>query len=125
MGRFAARRRRVRRLRRMRHSHAQSRHRADLLGRGYRNRHLDPPRVRYRRALTLCVMTLVVPGSAQLALGRRTLGWTAIGTWGASLLTFAWLVWSGLTDPRALLGVATDERLLVFAQAMVGLLAVG
>lgn len=125
MGRFAARRRRVRRLRRMRHSHAQSRHRADLLGRGYRNRHLDPQRVRYRRALTLCLMTLVVPGSAQLALGRRALGWTAIGTWGASIVTLVWLLWSGLTDPRALLGVATDQRLLVFAQAMVGLLAVG
>jgi LCP family protein required for cell wall assembly len=129
MGRFAARRRRVRRLRRMRqaqaHSPALSRHRADLLGRGYRDRHLDPPRVRYRRALTLCLMTVVVPGSAQLALGRRTLGWTAMGTWAASLLTVFWLLWSGLTDPRALLGVATDQRLLMFAQATVGLLAVG
>ena len=40
-------------------------HRASLLGRGYQDRHLDSPRVRFRRALTLCLMTIVVPGSAQ------------------------------------------------------------
>lgn len=118
MGLDAVRRRRARSLRR-------AGHRADLLGRRYRDRHLDPPGVRFRRALTLCLMTLVVPGSAQLALGRRALGWAAIGTWAATILTLGWLVWSGLTDPRVLLGMATDEQVLIFAQAMLGLLALG
>ena len=37
-------------------------------------------RVRYRRALMLMTMTLVVPGSAQLAAGNRQVGQVAITT---------------------------------------------
>src|SRR6476661_7359082 len=35
-------------------------------------------RVRYRRALMLMTMTLVVPGSAQLTAGNRQVGWAAL-----------------------------------------------
>ena len=38
-------------------------------------------RVRFRRALTLMVMTLLVPGSAQLVAGNRRVGRIAIRTW--------------------------------------------
>ena len=38
-------------------------------------------RVRYRRALMLMTMTLVVPGSAQLAAGNRQVGRIAIRIW--------------------------------------------
>ena len=46
-------------------------HRASLLGRGYQDYHLDSPRVRFRRALLLCLMTVIVPGSGHIAVGRR------------------------------------------------------
>jgi polyisoprenyl-teichoic acid--peptidoglycan teichoic acid transferase len=42
-------------------------------------------RVRYRRALMLMVMTLVVPGSAQLVAGNRRIGRIATRLWGALL----------------------------------------
>ena len=38
-------------------------------------------RIRYRRALMLMTMTLVVPGSAQLVAGNRQLGRVAMRTW--------------------------------------------
>jgi len=44
-------------------------------------------RVRYRRALMLMVMTLVVPGSAQLVAGNRRLGRVATRLWAALLGT--------------------------------------
>lgn len=43
-------------------------------------------RVRYRRALMLMVMTLVVPGSAQLVAGNRTVGRIATRVWAALLV---------------------------------------
>jgi LCP family protein required for cell wall assembly len=42
-------------------------------------------RVRFRRALALMTMTLVVPGSAQLAAGNRKVGRIAMRTWFALL----------------------------------------
>lgn len=38
-------------------------------------------RVRFRRAVTLMVMTLVIPGSAQLVAGNRRIGRIAVRTW--------------------------------------------
>ena len=46
-------------------------------------------RVRYRRALMLMVMTLVVPGSAQLVAGNRRVGRVATRVWIALLLAGA------------------------------------
>ena len=43
------------------------------------------PRLRRRRAFTLVLMTLVLPGSAQLAAGRRGLGRVALRIWAALL----------------------------------------
>lgn len=42
-------------------------------------------RVRFRRALTLMLMTLVLPGSAQLVAGRRDVGRIALRIWFATL----------------------------------------
>ncbi len=42
-------------------------------------------RVRFRRATSLMLMTLLVPGSAQLVSGRRRLGLTAIGIWAGGI----------------------------------------
>ena len=43
--------------------------------------------MRYRRALMLMVMTLVVPGSAQLVAGNRRVGRAATRVWLALLVT--------------------------------------
>ena len=52
-------------------------------------------RVRFRRAVTLMLMTLVLPGSAQLVSGNRRLGRTALRVWiGLLVLTVATVVTS-------------------------------
>ena len=38
-------------------------------------------RVRFRRAMALMLMTLVLPGSAQIVAGNRRVGWIALRTW--------------------------------------------
>ena len=81
-------------------------------------------RVRFRRAVTLMVMTLVLPGSAQLAAGNRKVGRIAVRAWlallGAALLLFLLgTVWGGfvywLLSSTFLLGVV---RLVLMALAV-------
>lgn len=88
-------------------------HRASLLGRGYQDRHLDSPRVRFRRVLTLCLMTIVVPGSAQVALGKRAIGWTAIGGWLLAIAGGAYTFYTFRTDRARVLGWFTDPDVLL------------
>jgi LCP family protein required for cell wall assembly len=88
-------------------------HRASLLGRGYQDRHLDSPRVRFRRVLTLCFMTMIVPGSAQVALGKRLIGWTAIAGWLAVIGGAAWTFHTYRTDRATVLGWFTDPDVLL------------
>jgi len=64
-------------------------HRASLFGSGETDRHLDSPRIRFRRALALSAMTIVLPGLAQLLMGRKWLGRIVLALW---LLTVATLV---------------------------------
>ena len=49
-------------------------------------------RIRFRRAVALMVMTLVLPGSAQLVAGRRELGRIAMRIWFGLLLTALFLL---------------------------------
>lgn len=49
-------------------------------------------RVRFRRATTLLLMTLVLPGSAQLVAGNRRTGWIALRVFGALVATGAVLL---------------------------------
>jgi polyisoprenyl-teichoic acid--peptidoglycan teichoic acid transferase len=58
-------------------------------------------RIRFRRALTLLLMTLLLPGSAQLVAGRKQVGRIALRVWLATVSTVALLVgvsllWHGL-----------------------------
>ena len=88
-------------------------HRASLLGRGYQDRHLDSPRVRFRRVLTLCLMTIVVPGSAQVALGKRAIGWTAITGWLAAIAGGVYVFSTYRSDRARVLGWFTDPDVLL------------
>src|SRR5687768_16632213 len=81
--------------------------------------------VRFRRAVALMLMTLVLPGSAQLVAGNRRVGRVAMriwffvlaGTLGAFVLG---LVWSGFA-----FWLVSDPRVLGLLRIVLMLLAVG
>jgi len=91
-------------------------HRASLLGRGNADIHLESPRRRFRRALLLCVMTVVAPGSAQVAVGNRWVGRLALAVWVALIAGAVYLAWKFRTDRATVLGYATDTDVLMFAR---------
>src|SRR3954453_10632319 len=60
----------------------------------------EAARVRFRRAIALLVMTLLLPGSTQLVLGRKDVGRVAIRVWlacvgGLLALVAAGSLWHG------------------------------
>jgi len=86
-------------------------------------RGLTPP-LRLRRAVTLIVLTLLVPGSAQLAAGNRRVGRAAVRCWlgvlvAAGLAALLWLLLRPL-----LLALATNPLLLSLAAVALHVAAV-
>src|SRR3954452_19888130 len=82
-------------------------------------------RVRFRRAMALMLMTLVLPGSAQLVAGNRRIGLIALRTWVLLLLTFvstlvAGAIWHGL-----FFRLAFDTSALLLLRLALMALAVG
>jgi len=71
-------------------------------------------RVRFRRALALMVMTLVVPGSAQLAAGNRKVGRVAMRIWLVGLVAGLVVLVVSLLHRQFLFDMAFDTRLLGF-----------
>lgn len=69
-------------------------------------------RVRFRRALALMVMTLLVPGSAQLAAGNRKVGRVAFRVWLGVLAVGAVVVLVSLVHRQFLFDLAFDTGLL-------------
>jgi polyisoprenyl-teichoic acid--peptidoglycan teichoic acid transferase len=74
---------------------------APLLGAGSADHGSALARVRFRRAVTLLLMTLVLPGSAQLVAGRKRVGRIALRVWLAAVLAAVAvvalsLVWHGV-----------------------------
>ena len=69
-------------------------------------------RIQFRRALALTVMTLVMPGSAQLVMGNRRVGRLAIRVWLACLAFAALVALLALTSRSGLFSLVTDPRLL-------------
>jgi LCP family protein required for cell wall assembly len=69
-------------------------------------------RVRFRRALALMVMTLVVPGSAQLAVGNRRLGRAAMRIWFVTLAAGLVVLLVSLVHRQFLFDLVFDTRLL-------------
>ena len=100
-------------------------HRASILGRGYANRQFDSPRVRFRRALTLCLMTIVAPGAAQLAVGNKWIGRIVLAVWVATLGGAGYLLISGRMDRKRLLDLATNTDFLLFARVAIITVAIG
>lgn len=94
-------------------------HRASTLGRGYSDHLLDSPRVRFRRALILCLMTIVAPGSAQVAVGNKWVGRIALTVWVAMLGGLGYLAYIARMDRKQILDLLTDTDVLFIARAAI------
>ena len=89
----------------------------------YRRRDADEraARVRFRRAVALMVMTLVLPGSAQLVAGNRRVGRIALRVWFGLVVTgLAALVTAAIWNPLAFRAAFNP---LVLAVLQFGLIA--
>jgi polyisoprenyl-teichoic acid--peptidoglycan teichoic acid transferase len=78
-----------------------------------------------RRALVLILMTLVVPGSAQLAAGNRKVGRIAFRTWLAALAVLLLIGLLALVMREEILGLLTNWMLVIIDVARWLLLALG
>lgn len=100
-------------------------HRQSLLGRGYEDSHLDSPRVRFRRALLLGLMTLVVPGSAQIAVGRKWVGWVAVAIWLSAIGGLVYLYLRFGSNTAGAIDLLTDPSTLLYVRIGLIALAIG
>jgi LCP family protein required for cell wall assembly len=82
-------------------------------------------RVRYRRALMLMVMTLVVPGSAQLVAGNRRVGRIATRIWAVLVATAVVGVALSAFHHQYVFWFVTDTRALGVVRLGLMVLAVG
>jgi polyisoprenyl-teichoic acid--peptidoglycan teichoic acid transferase len=82
-------------------------------------------RVRYRRALMLMVMTLAVPGSAQLVAGNRRVGRIATRLWAALLLLTASGMVLGLAHHQYVFWFVSDTTALGVVHLALMVAAVG
>ncbi len=82
-------------------------------------------RVRFRRAVTLLLMTLFLPGSAQLAAGRREVGRIALRVWLIVVGGFVGLVLIGLVWHAFVFWLLSKTVVLGFIRLLLCALAVG
>jgi LCP family protein required for cell wall assembly len=82
-------------------------------------------RIRFRRALTLMLMTLLLPGSAQLVAGSKRVGRLALRTWLGSGVALGLLVLLGLVRPGLVLSLLSSTFVLGVVRAALLLLALG
>jgi LCP family protein required for cell wall assembly len=67
-------------------------------------------------------MTVLVPGSGHIAVGKRAVGWFAVTLWLAALGGGGYILWKYRTDRAEVLGWFTDTDVLMLARA--GIVAV-
>ena len=82
-------------------------------------------RIRFRRALTLLLMTLVLPGSAQLVMGSKRVGRIAIRVWLGVVGAVVGLVLIGLVARTAVISLLSSSLLLGGLRFGLIVLAVG
>ena len=70
-------------------------------------------RVRFRRAVALMLMTLLVPGSAQLLHGNRRVGLIAIRVWLGTIATLALVALASLVRHQVAFQLASDANFLL------------
>ncbi|HET6152398.1 MAG TPA: LCP family protein [Marmoricola sp.] len=82
-------------------------------------------RIRFRRAVALMFMTLVLPGSAQLVAGRKQVGRIAMRIWFLLILTVIGLLLIAVMSRSFVLWFATDSSMLSLVRFVLMILAVG
>ncbi len=82
-------------------------------------------RIHFRRALTLLLMTLVLPGSAQLVAGRKQVGRVAIRIWLGCLAALAFVVGVGLLWHGLVFWLLSSTAMLGLLRLVLCALAVG
>jgi len=82
-------------------------------------------RIRFRRALALMVMTLVLPGSAQLVAGRKEVGRIAMRVWFGLILAAVGVVVLGVLSHSFVLWFVTKPFVLGLLRFLLMGLAVG
>ncbi|HEU4567783.1 MAG TPA: LCP family protein [Marmoricola sp.] len=82
-------------------------------------------RIRFRRAVALMLMTLVLPGSAQLVAGRRETGRLAMRIWFGLVGAAVLLVLVGLVSHSFVFWFATNGLVLGLLRVLLMALAVG
>jgi polyisoprenyl-teichoic acid--peptidoglycan teichoic acid transferase len=82
-------------------------------------------RVRFRRAMALMLMTLVLPGSAQLVAGNRRVGWIALRTWFVTVVTFVGSLVVGAFWHELFFWLASDTFALFWLRIALMVLATG
>jgi polyisoprenyl-teichoic acid--peptidoglycan teichoic acid transferase len=94
-------------------------------GLGAPSRETALSRVRFRRAVTLLLMTLFLPGSAQLVAGRRSVGRIALRVWLSVVGTVALVVLLGLVWHGFVFWLVSNTVVLGFVRLVLCALAVG
>lgn len=95
------------------------------LGGSYNDADIACSRIQLRRSITLVVMTLLVPGSAQLAQGNRSVGRIAVRIWLTLIGVVAVIGLIALTSRGTFLALATSPFLLKTGQLVLYVLALG
>ncbi len=99
--------------------------RPSALGGSYTDPAAECSRIQFRRSLMLAAMTVVLPGSAQLAHGNRRVGTFAIRA-ACAIVGFAFLLGLvGLVNRQFLMGLATNAFLLQLGRWFLILTAIG
>jgi polyisoprenyl-teichoic acid--peptidoglycan teichoic acid transferase len=82
-------------------------------------------RLRFRRAVTLMLMTLLIPGSAQLVAGTRSVGRMALRIWLGLIGTVVLVILLGLVWPGAVLWLVSNTFVLGLVRLTLLVLAIG
>ena len=82
-------------------------------------------RVRFRRAVALMLMTLLLPGSAQIVAGDRRIGWIALRTWFAVAVALLAATVIGAFRHGLLFWLASDPLALFWLRLALMVLAIG
>src|SRR5262245_43543117 len=82
-------------------------------------------RVRFRRAVSLMLMTLVLPGSAQLVHGNRRVGRIAVRTWAVLVAALVVSLVVGLVSHGFVFWLTFDPSALLWLRLLLTALAVG
>ncbi len=90
--------------------------RSSVMGGSYASPADSSARIQFRRALALTLMTLVMPGSAQLVMGNKRIGRIGVRVWLGFLALGGLVLLLSLTSRQSLFSLVLDTRLLTIGR---------